>query len=128
MTTLMLAGLGIAATALSVRMVTRSWQRIQKQAVDLPKSPMFTAYYRGGFETKMTRREAGLILGKYINTLSILCTCICIGVSPSSSTERISEAHKRVMLLNHPDRGGSPYLAAKVNEAKDMLNAENKRN
>lgn len=62
-------------------------------------------FYDGGFEEKMSKREAALILG----------------VRESASVERIKEAHRRVMLLNHPDKGGSAYLTAKVNEAKDLL-------
>ena len=64
MTSLMLAGLGIAAAAFGTRFLMQSFKKIQKHASNLPKSPLFTAYYKGGFDPKMTRREAGLILGE----------------------------------------------------------------
>lgn len=43
------------------------------------------------------------------------------GVRESATVDRIKDAHRRILLNNHPDRGGSAYLATKVNEAKDLL-------
>lgn len=43
--------------------------------------------------------------------------------SPNAQKLRIKEAHKKIMLINHPDRGGSPYIASKINEGKkNMIN------
>ena len=64
MTSLILAGLGIAGAAFGAKLLANSFKQMQKAASKLPNSPMFTSYYKGGFAPKMTRREAGLILGK----------------------------------------------------------------
>lgn len=59
----------------------------------------------------MTRREAAQILG----------------LRESSPEQAVKDAHRKFMIANHPDSGGSSYLATKINEAKDLLLGKNQK-
>jgi len=85
------AGFALAALALGIYA-----QRFGAE----PESPSRPA---GG--TAMTAAEAYRVLG----------------LPDGASAEDIKAAHRRLMLRAHPDLGGSDYLAAKLNEAKDVL-------
>lgn len=63
-------------------------------------------FLKGGFDPKMNAKEALQILNLTENNLS---------------KKKLKEVHRKIMLANHPDKGGSPYLATKINEAKDFL-------
>ncbi|KAI0694617.1 hypothetical protein BC835DRAFT_999117 [Cytidiella melzeri] len=95
MATPVIIGVSAIAAAIAGRSLL---QRAGKKAAE--------EWVKGGFKAKMDRREAIAILGLKDGPLI---------------RNKLKDAHRHIMLANHPDRGGSPYLASKINEAKDML-------
>ena len=47
-----------------------------------------------------------------------------LGLEPDANKQSILNAHKQLMQKIHPDRGGSSYLAVKINQARDLLIAQ----
>jgi DnaJ family protein C protein 19 len=44
-----------------------------------------------------------------------------LGLQPGAAEADIRAAHKRLMRAAHPDSGGSDWLAARINQARDVL-------
>ncbi|AAS54883.1 AGR393Wp [Eremothecium gossypii ATCC 10895] len=130
-----IAAASITAIAVALRAGVRAWQtykqltplmiaqlnglRIQagdvskfgsKYRTQLPRSVIAQLeQYPGGFYKRMNEVEAMLILQITGDEIKLL------------DRNMLKKKHRRAMLLNHPDKGGSPYVAMKINEARDVM-------
>ncbi|KAJ1499205.1 DnaJ sub C member 15, partial [Coelomomyces lativittatus] len=116
--------LGVTTTAIVARGVIRAYQQHGRQDfwkhvskyLGPPSSSSSSSsstpfqFYKGGFQSTMDKKEASLILG-------LSPTLRWTHLTPS----QLKDQHRKIMVLNHPDKGGSPYLASKINEAKSIL-------
>lgn len=74
----------------------------------LQRAPGERGRFRSGSRSHqgtMTRSQAAAVLG----------------IAENSEPETVRQAHRRLIAANHPDRGGSDYLAQQVNQARDVL-------
>lgn len=101
--TMTAVGLGFATGAFAGHYAFHLWKTLEKVITETVKrilTSSLSLYYEGRFEQKMTGWEAS------------------VSLSPCTDKAKIRTGHRK-MILNHPYKGRSPYLATKVNEAKD---------
>lgn len=48
-----------------------------------------------------------------------------LGLRVGAGENSIRKAHRKLMMDNHPDRGGNPHQAARINQARDILLKKN---
>ena len=89
------------------------------QVQDVESAALLMAYmdrYHSGW-----RKQQGADAPGSGGKMSRAEACEILNVTEAASKEEIIEAHRRLIQKLHPDRGGSDYLAAKINQAKETL-------
>jgi hypothetical protein len=77
-----------------------------------------TGYRRNGPGPDQNRSRSGQLR---TNSMSRAEALKVLGLEEGATVADIRAAHRRLIQQIHPDKGGTDYLAAKINEAKDVL-------
>jgi hypothetical protein len=75
----------------------------------------------GWRENAQGDRAAGKVHAARSGKMTVEEAYQILGLQPGASAEDVGRAHRALMKKLHPDQGGSTYLAARVNEAKEVL-------
>ncbi|KAF2075683.1 hypothetical protein CYY_002996 [Polysphondylium violaceum] len=106
MATPFIIGCSIAGAAYAVRFASRVITRARSSHSAYQHVSQSGGFnINEGFNEKMDEKEA----------LDIL------GLSANATKDQVKFRHKHLIIKNHPDKGGSSYLATKINEARNRL-------
>lgn len=78
-------------------------------------------HWRAGADDSASRTSTQQGLGNGEMAMTEAMALEILGLQQGASREEVVQAHRRLMQKMHPDRGGSDYLAKKINVARDYL-------
>lgn len=92
----------------------------QAAAGDANSSRLLGAYMARRFG-RPEPEEDGAAGAEAANGMTVEEARQILGLEADADRAAVNEAYKRLIATAHPDRGGSAYLAAKINEARELL-------
>lgn len=102
---------GGAAATVGVFIFRKFGKGLLKKVAKGPNGSGPGGFLEGGFYGEMNKEEALQILG----------------LKDRPTPEEVKQQHRKLMIKNHPDSGGSTYISTKINEAKDILLGNDKK-